>query len=161
MYNFRKMVLACLCTFGVLTVTLAVWSTVLDAKSFANENLAGCRHSTDSKSAIRMAGAWEAEFICDVVVFTFTVMRSYRQDRIPGSIIGFMFRDGAMYFAVLAVVNLANILMFYIGDPWTASSLSWFTSTISVTLICRLMLNLHEAADVGIFTENSTTSSLL
>ncbi|KAJ7343815.1 hypothetical protein DFH08DRAFT_1081236 [Mycena albidolilacea] len=45
------------------------------------------------------------------------------------------------------LVNLANILMLYTGDIITAGSLAWFASTISVTMVTRLMLNLHDAAN--------------
>jgi len=159
MYNFGRIVLACLCAVGFITITLAVLSIV--DQTWISSGLSSCQYGIQKSTAIRMAGAWEAQFVCDVTVFTFTVVRSYRQGfKIPGSILDFMVHDGAMYFAVLALVNLANILMYYIGDPWTAASLSWFTSTISVTMICRLMLNLHEAADIGIFTEHSTILSI-
>ncbi|KAJ7288762.1 hypothetical protein C8J57DRAFT_1495036 [Mycena rebaudengoi] len=159
MYNFGRIVLACLCAVGFITITLAVWSIV--DQTWISSGLSSCQYGIQKSTAIRMAGAWEAQFVCDVTVFTFTVVRSYRQGfKIPGSILDFMVHDGAMYFAVLALANLANILMYYIGDPWTAASLSWFTSTISVTMICRLMLNLHEAADIGIFTEHSTILSI-
>ncbi|KAJ7091090.1 hypothetical protein C8R44DRAFT_891774 [Mycena epipterygia] len=123
-----------------------------------------------------MASAWEAQFLCDVVVFGFTLFRSYRQpDKIAGSILDHMVRDGALYFAVLALVNLANILMYYVrslcsifasflscvadfqlGNPWITSSLS----CLSVTMVSRLMLNLHKAADVGIVTDESIFSSI-
>ncbi|KAJ7464637.1 hypothetical protein FB451DRAFT_1264145 [Mycena latifolia] len=51
-----------------------------------------------------------------------------------------------MYFGVICLANLANILMYYFGDLNTASSLSALTMSLSVTMICRLMLNLHKAA---------------
>ncbi|KAJ7106586.1 hypothetical protein C8R44DRAFT_805555 [Mycena epipterygia] len=50
--------------------------------------------------------------------------------------------------------------MYYLGNPWIASSLSWSTSTLSVTMISRLMLNLHKAADVGILTDDNTLTSV-
>ncbi|KAJ7619771.1 hypothetical protein DFH06DRAFT_1144234 [Mycena polygramma] len=109
-------------------------------------------------SLLGMAGAWEAQFLCDVIVFFFTVRRSYREPfEIPGSLLSHMTRDGALYFAVLALVNLANILMYY---RWIASKLSWFTSTISVTMITRLMLHLQQVADGGILTDHNAETSL-
>ncbi|KAJ6465155.1 hypothetical protein C8R47DRAFT_1079353 [Mycena vitilis] len=60
---------------------------------------------------------------------------------------------------IICLANLANILHFYIngtsnllttnsqlGDSNTAGGLSWCTAALSVTMIARLMLNLHEAA---------------
>ncbi|KAJ7671771.1 hypothetical protein B0H17DRAFT_193542 [Mycena rosella] len=53
-------------------------------------------------------------------------------------------RDGAMYFGIICLSNLANILMYYFGDQ-----LSAFAVSLSVTMICRLMLNLHDAAAIN------------
>ncbi|KAJ7876735.1 hypothetical protein B0H14DRAFT_2568118 [Mycena olivaceomarginata] len=64
---------------------------------------------------------------------------------------------------IIILANLANVLTFYLGDvgplytslPCTldlddtqgliTGFLSWFTTSLSVTLLSRLMLNLHEA----------------
>ncbi|KAJ7791766.1 hypothetical protein B0H14DRAFT_2934376 [Mycena olivaceomarginata] len=72
----------------------------------------------------------------------------------------YMVRDGALYFAVFALVDLANILMYYLGDPWIASSLSWFTSTLSATMTSRLMLHLHQVADLGVLTEHEVETAM-
>ncbi|KAJ7478018.1 hypothetical protein B0H11DRAFT_2234348 [Mycena galericulata] len=148
MYGFSKIVLFFLCSAAVVTVILAAWSSTSET-TLSVPDMPGCQYAISKPSAIRLAGAWEAQFLCDVVVFGFTVFRSYRQpDKIDGSILGYMVRDGALYFAVLALVNLVNILMYYVrpflslsasllscaagfqfGNPWIRSSLSWFTST--------------------------------
>ncbi|KAJ7124181.1 hypothetical protein C8R44DRAFT_852185 [Mycena epipterygia] len=160
MYNFNKLVLFCLIGTGFMTVVLASWS-IMGRTGTPVPDVAGCEYPMSKSDAIQMAVPWESQLLCDVVVFGFTLIRSYRQPfKIPGSILDFMVRDGALYFAVLALVNLANILMYYLGSPWTASSLSWFTSTLSVTMISRLMLNLHKAADVGILTDDNTLTSV-
>ncbi|KAJ7767862.1 hypothetical protein DFH07DRAFT_311107 [Mycena maculata] len=160
MYNFSKMVLFFLLSAGLIAFLLAVWS-VTDQTWVLATGVAGCDYAVSKHTAVRMAVAWEAQFLCDVVVFGLILLRSYRQPfKIPGSILSYMVRDGALYFAVLAFANLANILMYYFGDPWTASSLSWFTSTISITMVCRLMLNLHKVADAGLLTEQSQSTSV-
>ncbi|KAJ6507046.1 hypothetical protein C8R45DRAFT_971378 [Mycena sanguinolenta] len=46
---------------------------------------------------------------------------------------------------MLCLVNLANIFMLYYGDVVTAGSLAWVASAISVTMVSRLILNLHDA----------------
>ncbi|KAJ7751948.1 hypothetical protein DFH07DRAFT_1032143 [Mycena maculata] len=146
--------------------------------------------------------SWEAQFVCDVAVFTFTPIRSYREPfKSPGSLLGFLVRDGkysALYFAVLALVNLANILTYYFGDVnfilqadaqtmktlrspgsqeiWPRSpqgkhcryslvyeshELVMVMASLSVTLMSRLMLNLHQAADLGILTETTVFTTVI
>ncbi|KAG1732498.1 hypothetical protein EDB19DRAFT_1733757 [Suillus lakei] len=50
----------------------------------------------------------------------------------------------------MALSNIPNILTFYIGSVGLRGSLSTFTGCISVTLVSRLMLNLHRTIDTGI-----------
>ncbi|KAJ7264136.1 hypothetical protein C8J57DRAFT_1624543 [Mycena rebaudengoi] len=52
---------------------------------------------------------------------------------------------GSIYFGVIVLATIANISTFYLGDILLSGFLSWFTSSLSLTLLCRLMLNLHEA----------------
>ncbi|KAF7340467.1 hypothetical protein MVEN_01967000 [Mycena venus] len=152
MYNRSKIVLLFLAAAGVAAVALGLWSMM--GKSVLAPSNSGCEYLVSKQSALRMAGAWEAEFLCDLSVFVFTVLQAYRQPcKVPGSILRYMARDGALYFAILALVNLGNILMYYLGNSWMAASLSWLTSTLSVTLVSRLILHLHKVADVGILTE--------
>ncbi|KAJ7890368.1 hypothetical protein B0H13DRAFT_2340997 [Mycena leptocephala] len=108
-----------------------------------------------SARSIRLAAAWEAEFICDLLVLVLTLYRAFRKTSrvhvVPGPLWRVMTRDSAMYFGVICIANLANILMFYFGDNnklqiHTSGALAWFTAQISVVMISRLMLNLHAAA---------------
>ncbi|KAF8187603.1 hypothetical protein K438DRAFT_1834551 [Mycena galopus ATCC 62051] len=160
MYNSSKIVLLFLITNGLATTFLATWSITSETWVLATQ-VSGCNYPVSKTSAIRMAGAWEAQFFCDLTVFVFTVIRSYNQPfKIPGSILSYMVRDGAFYFGVLALVNLGNILMYYLGDPWIASSFSWFTSTLAAAIVSRLMLHLHQVADLGVLTEHGGETSI-
>lgn len=51
----------------------------------------------------------------------------------------------------MALSNIPNILTYYFGSVGLRGSLSTFTSCMSATLISRLMLNLHQTIDTGIF----------
>ncbi|KAJ7887276.1 hypothetical protein B0H14DRAFT_3430766 [Mycena olivaceomarginata] len=116
MYNRSKRVLLFLVAAGVAAVALALW--LMMGKSVLAPSDSGCEYLVSKQSALRMVGAWEAEFLCDLSVFVFTVLRAYRQPcKVPGSILPYMARDGALYFAILALVNLGNILMYYLTCP--------------------------------------------
>ncbi|KAG6906442.1 hypothetical protein DXG01_013925 [Tephrocybe rancida] len=115
--------------------------------------------------AIRLAGAWEALFVYDSILFTLTMVKTWKNrseftlnpsQSGTVSIIYLIFRDGAIYFAVMALANLANILTFYFCGPFMRGGLSTFASGISVTMMSRLMLNLHENADTGIYSTTRT-----
>ncbi|KAJ6505842.1 hypothetical protein C8R47DRAFT_1209788 [Mycena vitilis] len=119
---------------GANVLAISQWSITGERVVVTQES--GCEYPVPKRNAIRgctmkiqpgllkmelflleMAGAWEAQLLCDVIVFVFTVIRSYREPfKTPSSLLNHMARDGALYFAVLALVNLANILMFYLGN---------------------------------------------
>ncbi|KIK52290.1 hypothetical protein GYMLUDRAFT_265491 [Collybiopsis luxurians FD-317 M1] len=109
------------------------------------------------------------------------------------SLFAIVVRDGSIYFLIITSLNLANIISFYVSIPSFSipsspslpssnivlllstqipgriqGNLSSFVSCFSVTLMSRMMLDLHEAADGGIYTNyrddnnlmfNSTSSS--
>ncbi|KAG1763309.1 hypothetical protein EDD22DRAFT_1023316 [Suillus occidentalis] len=51
----------------------------------------------------------------------------------------------------MTLINIPNILTYYCGSDITRGNLATFTSCMSVTLISRLVLNLHKSTDHGIF----------
>jgi len=58
----------------------------------------------------------------------------------------------------MASCNLANILTFYFAGPFLRGGLSTFASSISVTLMSRLTLNLHRTADKGLLSTDATNT---
>lgn len=105
--------------------------------------------------------AWVALFAYELFIFVLTVSRICKTRgllRSPSlimsrkNIIDVIFQDGAMYFGAMTLSNIPNILTFYCGSDIEKTSLATFTSCMSVTLVSRLMLNLHRSIDSGIFT---------
>ncbi|KAG1722773.1 hypothetical protein EDB19DRAFT_1834881 [Suillus lakei] len=93
--------------------------------------------------------AWLAELIFELLVFILIVYRICKTRGLlrlslvtRRNLIDIIFLDGAMYFGAMALVNIPNILMYYVEFP---------DDCISVTLISRLMLNLHKSINAGIF----------
>ncbi|KAJ6511718.1 hypothetical protein DFH09DRAFT_1197865 [Mycena vulgaris] len=174
MYGLNLWILLCLLPAGGLSASLALWAIVKYGRPqmLSAPGLSGCHTSIPRDSAFRLAGAWEAQIVCDTLVFALTVRRAYVQRRASprymGTMMERMVTDGAMYFGLIVIANIANLLTFYLGDVrpsiilqprvhtlqvLLSGLLSWFTTSLSVTLLCRLMLNLHDAAGVGIDTD--------
>ncbi|KAJ6527405.1 hypothetical protein B0H19DRAFT_1275218 [Mycena capillaripes] len=118
-------------------------------------------------SVLDLAGPWECLFAFDTMIFGMTAYKGYVMRRDAGGanmpIHHILVRDGAMYFAAMALANLANIVTFFIGGPLVPGSLATFATwmlsagyavpSMSVGMMSRLMLNLHERTDVGVLTE--------
>jgi len=118
------------------------------------------------ETGIHIAVAWEALFVYDTLVVALTLRKTYNarpQHNFTSirriDIISLVLRDGAVYYAVMAMANLANLLTFYLADALLKGCLSSFASCLSVTMMSRLMLNLHSTATAGIFSTFPTSDS--
>jgi hypothetical protein len=65
-------------------------------------------------------------------------------------------RDGVLYYAVVALANLANVVTFYAAPPLLRGVLSSPASVIAVTMCARLMLNVHESAQAQLLPSQSS-----
>ncbi|KAJ7501819.1 hypothetical protein B0H11DRAFT_1991254 [Mycena galericulata] len=151
MYAFNLWVLAAFLTIGGVASALALW-TIIELghpQMLTAPGMTGCHTAIPRSSALRLAGAWEAQLTIDLLVFGLTLRRAIAErsviQMVQGSLINRMARDGVMYFGIIVLANLANVLSLYFGDIIIAGILSWWTTSLSVTLISRLMLNLHRA----------------
>ncbi|KAK0219919.1 hypothetical protein IW262DRAFT_1381314 [Armillaria fumosa] len=133
---------------GVILFAVSCWS-LTDQKSDRWED-SGCHIGLSRVTAIHVASAWEALFIYDSMLFVFTFYRAYthRTEKIP--LLYLVFRDGSIYYATMALATLSNVLTFYLAGPYLRGGLSSCASSLSVTLMSRLTLNLHQTGDVGI-----------
>ncbi|KAG1775394.1 hypothetical protein EV702DRAFT_442565 [Suillus placidus] len=119
---------------------------------------AGCYEAYTAETAARIGLAWVALFVFDLLIFVLTVYKIYNTKGLPRlslitrrNVVDVIFQDGAMYFGAMALINIPNILTYYSSSVAIRGSLCNFTSCISVTLISRLILNLHKTIDTGIF----------
>ncbi|KAJ7206839.1 hypothetical protein GGX14DRAFT_698344 [Mycena pura] len=120
----------------------------------------GCDWEPSRHTAYRLAGPWEALFAFDTVIFGMTLYSAYTTRRANGpstSLHTLVVRDGAMYFGIVALANLANIGTYYVQDGSVApGALTTLASCISVTMISRLILNLHRhATHLGIISDSA------
>ncbi|KAG1730318.1 hypothetical protein EDB19DRAFT_2027506 [Suillus lakei] len=108
----------------------------------------------------RFGLAWLAIFAFELLIFVLTVHRTCKTRGLlrlrlvtRRNILDLILQDGAMYFGTMTLCNIPNIMMYYSrsGDLRGSLGLATFTSCMSVTLMSRLMLNLHKSIDCGIF----------
>ncbi|THU89204.1 hypothetical protein K435DRAFT_865510 [Dendrothele bispora CBS 962.96] len=103
---------------------------------------------------LQVASAWEVTFVYDLVLFGLTLYKAHTTVHHNMDFVGALGRrslmqvlisDGSLYFAVVALSNMTNILSFYLSEASFKGGLSTFASCISVTMMSRLMLNLQAA----------------
>ncbi|VDC07461.1 unnamed protein product [Peniophora sp. CBMAI 1063] len=154
LYNRSKGVTVFVVGSGLVLLGIACWS-VTGGHSFVLQDVPGCHMGMDYYTGSHIAVAWIAQAAFDMIIFGFTVYRTlqtrrYRDGRglrLNGSgLLDLVWRDGALYFVVMAMSNVGNIVTFYVLSDGLRGVLSTFAGCISVTMMSRLMLNLYEAA---------------
>ncbi|KAI0310716.1 hypothetical protein OF83DRAFT_1178265 [Amylostereum chailletii] len=148
---------------GLALLGVACWSLV-GQHSTVIPDVVGCHLSVTSKTGIHIAVAWEAQAAFDVLIFGLTIHRTLQARRLDGrgailsgsALIDMIYRDGAIYFFVMALANFSNIITFYFASPALKGVLSTFASCVSITMMSRLMLNLYEAATPSSSTADSS-----
>ncbi|KAF7346777.1 hypothetical protein MSAN_01816200 [Mycena sanguinolenta] len=158
LYSFERRIVIILVAAVIIFISLAA-AMPTGLSHTLNLPPSGCITPYSSAEQVREAGAWEAMLAGDVLLLGLTLYRVYTHEReIPtGRIWRVLIRDGTI---IICLANLANILMFHFGDSLTFSSLTGFTVSLSVAVLCRLMLNLHLAAALNTGTTGLGTNSL-
>ncbi|KAJ4498575.1 hypothetical protein C8R41DRAFT_916493 [Lentinula lateritia] len=102
----------------------------------------------DVEDFVHLAYLWIGIFVFDLCVFSLTLWKTYciykdgyMMSRGIGTVV---MRDGLMYFGIITLATLANILAFAFGTEFTKGLLPIFSNIISSVMMSRLMLNLRE-----------------
>ncbi|KII83329.1 hypothetical protein PLICRDRAFT_47203 [Plicaturopsis crispa FD-325 SS-3] len=158
LYQHNRRVLALLLAMGFLTLGLCGWSMTAHTGTVSQQVYPGCHIAYTAMSGYYLAVPWEMLFVFDCMIYVLTLRATYNghrqhqglmltSGRLP--LVSLLLRDGALYFGVIALANLSNILTFYLSSALLKGCLSSFASNLSVLLISRLMLNMHENVLTG------------
>ncbi|KAI6041966.1 hypothetical protein EDC04DRAFT_2976078 [Pisolithus marmoratus] len=153
LYGKSNRLLTFLLFTSIALASVVAWSLV-GQQGISAATLPGCHVVYNTKTAIQIAVAYEALCIFDTLIFGLTAYKTFkvgiRCESKPNLVV-VLLRDGAIYFAIVAIANLANILLLYLAPELLKDGLSAFSMCIAVTMVSRLMLNLHSSAGAGIF----------
>ncbi|KAJ3714561.1 hypothetical protein DFJ43DRAFT_880065 [Lentinula guzmanii] len=162
----HKRMLTYMLVTGFTLSGLAIFAIFFGQSSQSVLTLTGCHTQLTLTTSIQVAAAWEALFLYDSMLFLMTLHKAYktrhelRQERLRIPLVVIILRDGSIYFGVMALANLVNISTFYYPDPFLRGALCTFASSMSVTMMSRLMINLHKIAETGLYTSHITTCQL-
>ncbi|KAF5352990.1 hypothetical protein D9758_007967 [Tetrapyrgos nigripes] len=126
-YDRSRQVLIFMLSFASVLAALACFAVFFGQESTSSLTSFGCHTQLQFITAVQVASAWEALFLYDSVLLIMMLR--------------------AVYYVVMALANLANILTFYLAGPYMRGGISTLSSATSVTMVSRLMLHLHENAN--------------
>lgn len=148
LYEYNRRVLFSLVFIALSVSAFGTWSIITSKGDTlpAPELIprVGCMQSLTRNQGNHFAIAWSGLLLFDITVFVLTLYKSITYRHRGGrTLLNVLVLDGAMYFGIMVVTNLANILTFLLGEPYTMGLYTTFTNVISSTMISRLMINLR------------------
>ncbi|KAJ7859325.1 hypothetical protein B0H14DRAFT_3864098 [Mycena olivaceomarginata] len=126
MYGRNWWILICLLVVFSPWPALALWDTIKlgQPQIFSVPGISECALVIPPASAFRLAGAWESQIACDILVLLLTIRRAYTYPRYAGGLLWRMTTDGAVYFGIIIIANAANLATFYVrAVPFPTSTL--------------------------------------
>jgi len=147
LYNRSRPVLVFMCTVAACVVAFGCWVIMSGKKTPPMQRLTtdiGCVEPLTKTEANRFTAAWGALLLSDFILFCMTLAKALKVRRTRDrGLTNVLLRDGAVYFLVICLANLANILTLVLGNPIIRGIGTTFTNVISVVMMSRLMLNLR------------------
>ncbi|KAL4073422.1 hypothetical protein J3A83DRAFT_4228433 [Scleroderma citrinum] len=153
-YDRNRWILGLLILVALISIGICCWAFLLKSPSLVMHPLqtrvVGCLGPITQAQASRFAAAWGGQLLFDGFVFALTLSRLLHiRSTGERTFITRLIRDGALYFAAMSVINIANIITFLVAEPYVKSVLSSPTNMLCVALISRLMLNLRDPKTRG------------
>jgi len=134
-----------------LEVALESWAVAGGIPVPVPGGLTGCILTGKPSQGDRFAAFWIGQLVFPTLVFFLTVVRAFSlrvQGTGGGGILNTMLRDGTMYFLVIFLVNLANVLTYVVSPPDIQAINAPFSALITAVMMSRLMLNLRRSPEV-------------
>ncbi|KAJ7624786.1 hypothetical protein FB45DRAFT_924211 [Roridomyces roridus] len=169
LYERDKRILTFLLLLTLAVIGVGVWAVVAGPSSSSDEIIPtlhqyiGCSSSVTKSQALGLVAAWGGMGVFDCAIFFLTLYRGLSRRQGSGfDMLNVLIRDGAIYFAMIVLCNLGNILTFVLSPPYVRGMPTSFTNAVSSIMISRLMLNLRDPAlltSKGRFTGSTLTTS--
>ncbi|KAJ7260155.1 hypothetical protein C8J57DRAFT_1471789, partial [Mycena rebaudengoi] len=167
LYERDKRILTLMIVVSCAVIGVGLWSVLGGTGKPDKEPpmglFIGCASAISRSERIGLAIAWISLGIFDCMIFVLTLYRALSRRHPTGfALIPVLLRDGSIYFRVMVLSNVSNIITFLIGtvstsvsntaatlnavQPYTRGTVTTFTNVISSIMISRLMLNLRNPA---------------
>ncbi|KAI0272851.1 hypothetical protein BGY98DRAFT_153154 [Russula aff. rugulosa BPL654] len=147
LYGRSRRILVLLIFFAMGSFVTAVVSLFFDRKAGGEtipviSPFGGCAQYTPDIGGRFTAIAWVGAFVGDTAIFFLTLYKSFMIGR-GVKLLDMIVRDGTMYFSLLSLMNLGNIMTLL---HLLKTSVTLHTNVLATILVNRLVLNLRERA---------------
>ncbi|CAK5280757.1 unnamed protein product [Mycena citricolor] len=145
---------------AISLVGLTAWSLRQGQRGYPITVVPGCHLGVSQLGASRLSICWICLFTFDTIIFGLTlyfgsVSRREVGARMHMPLHRVLVFDGAVYYGTMALANLANIVTFLTPNRHIRGTLASFATCFSVTMLVRLMLNIHGRSEDGILNDDN------
>ncbi|EGN97589.1 hypothetical protein SERLA73DRAFT_184349 [Serpula lacrymans var. lacrymans S7.3] len=121
----------------------------------------GCGDPISSEQGVRLAGSWGSLLAFDTFIFSLTIWKTWRIGSVSGrNLINILMRDGAMYFAVMIMINIVSILAYLLPPLGLKGIITTTANALSGTMVSRMMLNIRDPHLTGYTISSLRTGDL-
>lgn len=167
LYERKRAILILLLGAALAAAAVSVWSIipthnlprpVSDPEVLLVSN---CDHSLSSAQGRFLVAPWASILVFDTVVFVLTLYRRLAVGRtLEHGLFSLMLRDGIIFYGVLLVLYITNVLTLLVAAPPLKGISVTFTNVISASMMNRLMLNIRDNQRVVVETNYNGMSTL-
>jgi len=146
LYNRKLWVFLALLPFYLGSTALEIWAVSGGVPVPLPPPLSGCILTGRKSDGKRFAGLWIGQLVFPSIVFALTLGRILKlrgQGKMHGGITELMLRDGTMYFFVILIINMMNVITYSVAPTDLQAINASLSSILQAMMICRLMLNLR------------------
>jgi len=146
LYGKKKWIISCLSPFLLAEVAVEAWAVSGGVPVPLPNGYSGCILTGKSTQGDRFAAFWVGQLVFPMVIFILTIAKGaslYRDGTGRNRVLEVMLRDGLMYFLVIFLANLVNVITYVVSPPDLQAVNAPFSNMITALIICRLILNLR------------------
>jgi len=153
-------ILICLSVLLVLCIAAASGSTLYESltvmKVPSPDGIRPCETTYPKPNVFY--GLWVSLIVFDFAIVTLTLIKMLPalHPNQPTPFIAQLLRDGVIYFVVIFLASVANVIVITTAPPALATMLVTFYRSITSTLCSRLVLNLRGIISCPIYHEDTT-----
>ncbi|KAF7350147.1 hypothetical protein MVEN_01317100 [Mycena venus] len=151
LYERNRRVLGLMVFVSAGVIAVGAWSVISGPSPKPGDDVPqldlyiGCSTGMSSSQSTGLAAAWAGMGVFDCTIFMLTLYRALSRRHAPGlDLVTVLLRDGSIYFAIIVVVNLSNILTFVLAGSYSRGVPTTLANVISSIMISRLMFNLRD-----------------
>ncbi|KAF8189501.1 hypothetical protein K438DRAFT_1832698 [Mycena galopus ATCC 62051] len=151
LYERNRRVLILTLFVGLAGTAVGAWAIIAGPSAKPGDEVPqlnlyiGCSTGLDSAQSTRLTAPWAGMGVFDSTIFLLTLYRALSRVRVAGlDLVTVLLRDGSIYFGVILLVNLSNILTFVVASPYARGAPTTLANAISSVMLSRLMFNIRD-----------------